>query len=311
VALVPLCGEVLRMLAPRARSKGLTLDRSLAPDLPPLLVTDPLRLRQILLNLLGNAVKFTATGSVSLEVTRLSGPDPKVRFAVRDTGIGIAAEKQRAVFEPFVQADETTTRRYGGTGLGLTISRALVRLLGGDLAVESLEGQGSTFWFELPLVVPAPTPHASIRDAVTVASLAVPEPPPARADLRGVRVLVAEDNPVNQKIATRLLERLGAQVTVVGDGDEAVSAVAAASPRFDLVLMDVQMPKVDGLQALAAIREAERPSSPRLPVIALTAHALAGDRERLLAAGMDGYLAKPVVLARLLQEIDRVLGPHP
>jgi signal transduction histidine kinase/CheY-like chemotaxis protein len=307
VALGSLCGEVLRMVAPRARAKGLALDRHLAPDLPPLLVTDPLRLRQILLNLLGNAVKFTATGSVALEVTRVEGGSrPTVRFAVGDTGIGIPVGKQRAVFEPFVQADETTTRRYGGTGLGLTISRALVKLLGGDLAVESVEGQGSTFSFELPLNVPPLAAAAS----ESVPALAVPtsEPAPARADLRSVRVLLAEDNPVNQKIATRLLERLGAEVTVVGDGDEAVTAVAAARPAFHVVLMDVQMPKVDGLQALAAIRAAEGTSVPRLPIVALTAHALAGDRERLLAAGMDGYLAKPVVLARLLQELGRVLG---
>jgi signal transduction histidine kinase len=303
VALRPLCAEVMRMLAPRAVAKGLELRSDLSTALPGLLVTDPLRLRQILLNLLGNAVKFTSAGSVELRVEVIEQPEPRVRFAVTDTGIGIPFDKQQAVFEPFVQADETTTRRYGGTGLGLSISRALVGLLHGQLLVRSEEGRGSTFSFQVPLVVPL----AVAAEPEQLAPLP-PEAAPGRQSLSGLKVLLAEDNPVNQKIATRLLERLGAAITVVGDGDDAVQAVAG-SARFDVVLMDIQMPKLDGLQALAAIRAREAGGPSRLPIIALTAHALAGDRDRLLAAGMDGYLAKPVGLVRLLQEIDRVLGP--
>jgi GAF domain-containing protein/CheY-like chemotaxis protein len=428
-------GTPLKPLAVRARQKGLELSFRIAPAVPDALVGDPVRLRQIVVNLVGNAIKFTERGEVVVEVEREAVEEGGVRlhFAVRDTGIGIPAEKQGAIFDPFIQADTSTTRIYGGTGLGLAIARQLVEKMGGRIWVESEPGRGATFHFTARLGVreptgpPPPRPavgrrlqalvvdgHATSREvlvemlahwgmAVTAAAgadealaalsrartagtpvglvvmetelrgedglalaerlrlegpddlllvlLAPPgdQPDAARCRALGVaailtkpvtmselwdavagtvlkrmpgaasgggagahgpkralRVLVAEDNVVNQRLVAGSLGRQGHHVTVVDDGQQAVAALAAAS--FDAVLMDVQMPRMDGFAATAEIRARERGTGRHVPIVALTAHAMKGDAERCLAAGMDAYLAKPVRPEELSAILERVTG---
>ncbi|HEX4612823.1 MAG TPA: PAS domain S-box protein [Urbifossiella sp.] len=428
-------GDALKALAGRAHAKGLELACDIPEGVPDLVVGDPGRLRQVLTNLAGNAVKFTAAGEVVVRAERLADPaDPdavRVRFAVADTGIGIPADKLTAVFDPFTQADGSTTRKYGGTGLGLTISTRLVALMGGRIWAESTLGEGSTFYFEArferargsiarsvpvpvdlrgtPVLVvddnatnrrvlvdtvrqwgaapvwaesgrealaelrrgaaagepyrlvlldgmmpgmdgfevaarigrePAlvglavlmltsadrpgdagrcrdlgvaahlvkPVKPAELNRAIAAALSTAPPPPrpgsatpPPRAGLRPLRVLLAEDNVVNQRVAVRLLEGDGHTVTVANHGGEALAALARGP--FDLVLMDVQMPEVDGFEATRAIRENEAGTTRRTKVVAMTAHAMKGDRELCLAAGMDDYVSKPVQrgeLARVL-----------
>jgi PAS domain S-box-containing protein len=294
-----LVADVVQPLALRAAAQGLTLRAEVAPDLPPRLRGDALRLRQVLTNLVGNAIKFTPAGRIVVRIARESAAcdDESVmlHIGVQDTGIGIAPEVCARIFAPFEQADASTTRRYGGTGLGLAISAQLVRMMGGRIWVESTPGVGSHFHVTVRL-----TPAAH-QVAVPAVALAAGEPS------RPLHLLLAEDNPVNQRVAVRLLEREGHRVTVVADGRAAVAASAAT--RFDAVLMDVQMPHMDGLEATAAIRARERGAgqSP-LVIIAMTAHAMAGDRERCLAAGMDGYVAKPVRRADLLAVLARLCG---
>ncbi len=308
-------GDTMKALAVRARHKGLALRCTIRPDVPDALVGDPNRLRQVLVNLVGNAVKFTEHGEVAVDVDLAVGaplaaegatpvpsdsrpprPDAAaLHFAVRDTGIGIPPERQQTIFAAFAQADGSTTRRYGGTGLGLTISTTLVELMGGRIWVESEPGRGSTFHF---------TSRFERREPLLVA------PPPAVApDVRGrpLRFLLAEDNAVNQKLVVRLLEKRGHGVTVVGNGREAVAAVRGGG--FDVVLMDVQMPEMDGYEATAAIRALERDGSGHLPIIAMTAHAMKGDAERCLAAGMDAYVSKPINSTVLWAAVTRLTAP--
>jgi signal transduction histidine kinase/ActR/RegA family two-component response regulator len=294
----PLLESTVAVVRLTAERKRLSIALDIAPDVPAVLVGDAGRLRQVLVNLLGNAVKFTEHGEVRLSVqaTGRSGQRLALRFGVRDTGIGIAADKQDRIFGAFIQADGSTTRKFGGTGLGLAISSRLVALMGGTIAVDSTPGQGSLFHFAVELGVHS----ATLRDDDLPASA-----PRAVATSRtGLHVLLAEDNEVNQRVAARFLERLGHRVTVACDGREALDLWRQQA--FDLVLMDVQMPEMDGFEAVAAIRETETQGA-RIPVIALTAHAMSGDRERCLAAGMDGYLTKPVKLAQLVAAIDDVL----
>ncbi len=318
MSLAALARQIIESFELRAHQKGLTLRCELAPDLPPAVSLDPGRLRQVLVNLLGNAVKFTTEGTVTLAVGHEGTmPDGRLAltFAVRDTGIGIAPARLEAIFQPFTQADTSMTRRFGGTGLGLTISSRLVELMGGWIAVHSTERVGSEFMVRLPAAV------AAERDLVPVAggpprllpADVVAAPPDTADDLaparleNALRVLVAEDNPVNQRIAQQLLRKRKLSVTLADDGRQAVDAFQAG--RFDLVLMDVQMPEMDGFEAVAAIRALEHAQGrPHTPIVAVTAHAMVGDREKCLQAGMDAYLAKPLRRQLLFDLVDELLG---
>ena len=432
--------DTMRVLAPRAHQKGIELACHIHPDVPDALVGDPLRLRQIVVNLVGNAIKFTEHGEVVLRVQaepRRNG-DVQLRFSVADTGIGIPADKQAIIFEAFSQADSSTTRRYGGTGLGLAISAQLVELMDGRISVESRLGEGSTFYFtarfevqqsgmekppsrwhtlaDLPVLIvddnatnrlileevftnwhmrPVAVESGASALGILEESLRVEQPfaivlldghmpgmdgfqvaerisqdrryagiklvmltsagqpediarcrklgisgyltkPIKQSELfdvivsaigqpvgerhrspkrrkrwqpgqRGLQVLVAEDNQVNQLVATRIFEKLGHRVTVVSNGCEALAAVQAR--KFDLIAMDVQMPEMDGLDATTAIRAWEKAAGTHVPIIAMTAHAMKGDRERCLAAGMDGYTSKPIRLRELEQAIAQLIRP--
>jgi len=288
---------VVSLLFARAQEKGLSLTVMAKPDLPERLMGDSTRLRQILLNLLGNAVKFTEYGeiSVSLEVLAMGNPERVwLELSVQDSGIGIPKDILPRLFRPFAQADTSISRRFGGTGLGLAISRRLANLMGGDIAVQSRLGEGSRFTLGVPLgLVHSPSqPLAELR----------------QPDHSGppLKVLLAEDNPVNQKVASAILRKFGHAVTVVADGYEAVEAVRKGD--WDLVLMDVQMPGLDGLAATRRIRALEGPKA-GVPIIAVTANALKGDDVRCLEAGMNGYLAKPIEPARLAEALRKFALP--
>jgi signal transduction histidine kinase/CheY-like chemotaxis protein len=440
-------GDTLKTLAARAHTKGLELACDIHPDVPDVVLGDAHRLRQVLTNLVGNAIKFTERGEVVVRCERVPEPDDALRlkFSVLDTGIGIPADKLKAVFEPFTQADGSTTRKYGGTGLGLTICQRLVELMGGQVWAESEPAKGSTFFFDLrlerargsferrieapvdlkglpvlivddnatnrrvlaetvrhwgakptsvcsgpdaldelrwaaaggtpfPLVLldgmmpemdgfavarriaedrsligtailmltsadhqgdavrcreidvaaylVKPVKPAELNRAIAAALQSaspsrtglrpVTSPPPAPADVpatRPLRVLVAEDNPVNQRVITRMLEKLGHSMVVTDDGAKAVAAFDRE--RFDVVLMDVQMPEMDGFEATAVIRRREAGTGRRTPVVAMTAHAMKGDRERCLAGGMDEYVSKPVQRAEVVRVLAWAAGLSP
>jgi len=292
----------IKAIALRAQQKGLKLIYDVSPDVPCALVGDANRLRQIIINLAGNAIKFTEQGEVAISISRESQSESEVclHFAVRDTGIGIAADRQQSIFEPFTQADGSTTRKYGGTGLGLTISSRLVEMMGGRIWVESQLGKGSTFHFTARFGLQ--TEHAAVEQSAIPVELPVSED----KSRRSLRILLAEDNAINQKLAVRILEKRGHRVVVAGNGKEAVEALERE--QFDLVLMDVQMPEMNGLEATAAIRKREQASTDHIPIVAMTAHAMKGDRERCLEAGMDGYIAKPIKSEELLEIIDDLVG---
>jgi signal transduction histidine kinase/CheY-like chemotaxis protein len=282
---------IVRSVALRAHEKHLKLGSYIDADLPDTLFGDALRVRQILLNFLSNALKFTEHGGVELSV-RLRGVDARqceIEFAVQDTGIGIAADRLAVVLEPFSQADGSITRKYGGTGLGLSISSKLAELLGGRLEIESEPGAGSTFRFI------ASFEYRQIAGAVS-------KPPENRvaASLPALRILLAEDNAVNQKLALALLTKQGHEVAIANNGRDALEL--CRSRAFDLVLMDIQMPEMDGFQATAAIRA----SGANVKIIAMTAHAMQGDEQACLDAGMDGYISKPVSPEKLREAIEKV-----
>jgi signal transduction histidine kinase/ActR/RegA family two-component response regulator len=290
-----LVDEVADLMVASARNKSLELVRSLPPALPPRVSGDAVRLRQVLINLLSNAIKFTTQGKVHVSL-RLRGEDEQaiqLRFEVSDTGIGIPAAQLASIFQPFTQADPSTTRHYGGSGLGLAIVKELTRLMGGEVGVQSEVGQGSTFWFELEFQksqYEEPAPAAPAR-AVSVIG----------------HVLLAEDNLVNQIVLQQMLAKLGCTVEVVADG--VAASDAATSGRHDLVLMDCHMPGLDGYEATRRIREFERGViGRRTPIVALTAAAMAEDRDECYAAGMDDFLSKPVTIAQLGVVLERWIG---
>jgi signal transduction histidine kinase/CheY-like chemotaxis protein len=292
----------MRTLAFRATEKGLALLYEVSPDVPEHLTGDWPRMEQVLINLVGNALKFTEQGRVvvKLDVAERTAAGAVLHVEITDTGIGIPQDRQSAVFEAFTQADGSTARSYGGTGLGLTISRRLVDMMGGRIWLESEPGHGSTFHFTAKVDV---RPHAIAPVAPPADARAINrgETRPAPAALR---ILLAEDNIVNQFLVVHLLEKEGHHVETAPNGRAAVSALAEA--RFDLALMDLQMPEMDGFEATALIRARERTTGAHLPIIALTANAMVGDEERCLQAGMDGYVSKPIDLTQLLDEIRRV-----
>ncbi len=298
--------EVVELLAPQAEQKGIELSMEIDPEVPQALQGDPGRVRQILLNLAGNAIKFTREGRVLVQLQLLratnSGEESRVCCSVSDTGIGIPQEKQSLMFAQFSQADVSTTRVFGGTGLGLAISKRLIELMGGEIGFTSEVGKGSTFWFTLPaiaadMIAEEQTANASLKEtALTSPAVAVPE----RQHGDDLCVLIAEDNLVNQKLVKRLLEKRNCRVEVAEDGEEAVEL--ASKRDYDLIFMDCFMPRMDGYQATLELRKRQRHSR-RVPIIALTASAMPEDREKCLAADMDDFLSKPVYPA----ELDRVL----
>jgi signal transduction histidine kinase/CheY-like chemotaxis protein len=300
---------VADLLRSGAQLKGLGLQAVVDADLPVVLRGDPGRLRQVLTNLVGNALKFTHTGEVSVRVTSESrGVDESLlRFEVTDSGVGIAVNKVGDIFQPFVQADSSTSRKYGGTGLGLAISAELVRLMGGDCGVSSELGVGSVFWFTVAV--------GSARDrwAAANASAYRQRPSPNASALKPLagqahrygRLLLAEDNPVNEKVATAILTRAGYDVDAVPNGAAAVAA--AKSGDYDAILMDCQMPELNGYEATSLIRSTEGADN-HVPIIAMTAGARREDREKCLASGMDDYISKPVSKDALVAIVARWLA---
>jgi PAS domain S-box-containing protein len=312
--------DIVRLMALHAHQKGLELVAEIQPGVPDVLVGDPVRLQQVLLNLVGNAIKFTDKGKIFLRVQPGDSVPGSLslHFSVQDTGIGIPADRQQLIFEPFTQADNSTTRKYGGTGLGLSITSRLVALMGGRIWVESAPDSGSVFHFTgafslgrhnvLPLIA-CPSTDVRIPSAMANSSGQIARPlSTASASPRegrpGRRILLVEDNVVNQVLARRLLERQGHTVVVANNGLEALAFLQEQS--FDIALMDVQMPEMDGLAATRALRAKECVSGKHLPIIALTAHAMKGDEERCLDAGMDGYISKPIQKTELFSLIHRL-----
>jgi PAS domain S-box-containing protein len=298
--------QTLKILEMRAHEKGLQLACAVADDVPDGLVGDPLRLRQVLMNLVGNAVKFTQRGEINvrIEVLSRSSEDVQLKFLVEDTGIGISTEDQDRIFIPFTQAETSTSRIYGGTGLGLTIASNLVELMGGRIWVESNLGQGSKF-------------HFTIRLGIATAPVSSPEQPPCEslfmehlpAAVKPLHILLAEDNPASQKLVVYILNKRGHRVEVARNGREAVEQVERED--LDAVLMDIHMSVMDGFEATSAIRALPDPAKARLPIIAMTASAMKGDQERCLAAGMDAYVSKPMSANDLITIVERLGAKTP
>ena len=296
--------QAVTLLRPQAQAKGLSIFTRIAPDLPDHFRGDQNRLGQVLSNLVSNAIKFTSRGSVSITVIAgsVEGAIYSLRFSVKDTGMGIPAASLHKLFIPFSQVDSSTTRRFGGTGLGLAISKQLIELMGGDIGVESVEGGGSIFFFRLPLEMETEPSR--------------PEVPPLAVADKGIhcperfRVLLVEDDPLNQKLIDTMLRKMGYQRGVAPDGHEAVSLLQTEA--FDLVLMDCSMPVMDGYMATEKIRDpATGLKNPQIPIIALTARAMQGDREKCLEAGMNDYLTKPVKLTDLAESLKHWLAQMP
>ena len=288
--------DVLELLAGKARSKGLAVVCEIQPGVPDVVTGDPGRLRQVLTNLLGNAVKFTESGKIAVRAQAIESTNTRtrVRFEVADTGIGMSETAKSSLFQPFVQVDGSMARKHQGTGLGLAICKELVTLMDGTIGVRTTPGEGSTFWFEIGL-----TP-AKMSHPVDITEMETRIQPPGPNPEKRLRILLAEDNPTNQKLMSKLLRRLGYSLQVVSNGREAVEAVEHSD--YDCILMDCQMPEMDGFKATQAIRELPEPKG-TLPIIAVTANAMKGDRERCLGAGMTGYLSKPFRQQELLQVI--------
>ncbi len=304
--------NVVALLNPDAQKKGVALNLELAPDLPLRAAGDPARLRQVLLNLAGNALKFTPSGSVTIAVTMIADDGAQVRigFSVADTGIGISTENMAKLFDAFEQADSSISRRFGGSGLGLAISRQLVRQMGGDITVESRPGLGSVFRFEALLSARRASDRLPVLEDGTIAPPPAAEPPPPEAPkpvhtLAPIRVLIADDNATNRVVASRVLERYGHSVRSVENGREAVDAIQAEA--FDLVLMDMMMPELDGLAATSEIRALPAPIR-FVPIVGLTANTSPDDIAACLASGMNSVATKPISGAQLIAAMAEALA---
>ena len=288
--------EVVTTQISQIHQKRLKLTTSLADDIPEILHGDPLRLKQILLNLLGNAIKFTAAGSITIaaRITDRQNGTLTICLSVSDTGIGMTPEALQRIFAPFEQADNSTTRRFGGTGLGLTICRRLSELMGGRIWVESSDGHGSSFFVELPFAVrtlSAPAAAPAVLQSAT-------------GSTRSLQLLLAEDNAPNAATITAMLKRMGHQVKVVNDGKQTLDKWRCG--HYDALLLDVSMPVMGGSEATRLIREEEQQTGQHIPIIAVTAHALREDRDLFLQNGFDGYVAKPVDMQHLARELERL-----
>jgi len=319
--------QVVKTLGIRADEKGLNLTLETSDNVPDRVIGDPLRLQQVLMNLLNNAIKFTVEGRIELCVHAVNKSEGSpvaeaeapaasfiiLHFSVSDTGIGIARENLQKIFSPFTQADASTTRQFGGTGLGLAISRRLVEFMGGRLHIESEAGKGSTFSFEIPLhldLSESDPAQVTAKSQVARGGLHSKDDrssADANAPPRKLRVLLAEDTRANQKLVMHLLGKRGHVVELAENGRQALQLLSAAD--YDVVLMDVQMPELDGFQATAEIRQMSDRNKACVPIIALTAYAMKGDREQCLAAGMDGYLTKPISRQALLEAVEYA-APH-
>ena len=285
--------HTVRSLTTQAQAKGLAIHMQVEPDVPHEVMADPVRLRQILTNLIGNAIKFTEQGNVTIHLAcegHANATSKVLKFSIQDTGIGFDPAQTEQLFSPFIQGDGSITRSFGGTGLGLAITRSLVQLMGGQISATSHPGQGAQFQFTIMATVAEPTVEV---EAPTSNVLAAPG--------RRLKVLIAEDHPINQKLAAILLGQMGHDCVLVDDGEKALEALA--QDRFDMVLMDVMMPHMDGITALKELRRLEAQGHPRTVVIMVTAHAMAGDRERFMAQGADGYVSKPISTQMLEAEI--------
>ncbi len=312
--------HAVALMTQSAQEKHIEIQSSVSSEIPKMVYGDPTRLQQVLGNLIANAIKFTAEGSVAVNLTLESGsgnPEPEhktdnstsqagpaiLRFEVKDTGIGIDDEAQIRIFEPFIQGDGSTTRQYGGTGLGLSICKQLVALMGGEMGVGCAPGQGCLFWFTIPVaVVETDLPN-------TLSGPSRNKDKPVTIDQEknyNIPILVVEDNITNQKVVMAMLNKLGYEAKIASDGVEALAAMADKCNCYRLMLMDCQMPRMDGYQATKKIRELEA-GQRHTPIVAMTANAMDGDRERCLAAGMDDYMAKPFTLNELKTIIEKWL----
>jgi CheY-like chemotaxis protein len=310
--------ETISMQKNRIEQKGLQFNLDLSPDLPNYVLGDPTRLRQVLINLIGNAVKFTDHGSISLSVQTLS--DDIVRFEVTDTGIGMNEEAQARLFQAFTQADNSITRRYGGTGLGLMLCKEIVEAQQGQIGVSSEVGKGSTFWFELPMpVTHQPSLHntTSTSDSDTnianrpTNTIKTHNVHKAAIPLEMATLLLVEDNPINQMIATNFLERLNIKHDIANNGQEALEYLASKS--YDLVLLDLEMPIMDGYTTITNIREKEKNSNTaeRLTIIAMSANALSDEKQRAFDLGVNDYITKPVNFILLRDMLEKWLMNQP
>jgi len=298
-----LIASTIELFTRKAQEKGIKVSGAVGQGVPPVVNGDPVRLRQIITNLLGNAIKFTEQGEVVVRAELLSEQDNHLtlRFSVRDTGIGISEEAQKNLFQPFMQADGSTTRKYGGTGLGLAICKQLAELMGGQIGIESAPGRGSTFWFTANL-------RRRVADVPVALDVRRADPSPQRKLPKGLQILLVEDNTVNQKVASRMLEKLGCVPDVASNGREAVAAVSRKS--YDVVLMDCMMPEMDGFEATKQIRLMDHRGK-RPAILAMTASVLESEKERCFVVGMDDYLTKPMRLEVLFDAIVRHVRQEP